>query len=77
MKKLDALNLDYTQVTDAGCATLAAAIDSGALPALQDLELDGITASDAAIEAVREAMWRRSRGRGAALSEHTPHTGLD
>ena len=35
LKKLEALDLSGTQVTDAGCATLAAALDSGALPALE------------------------------------------
>ena len=30
------LDLNYTQITDAGCATLAAALDSGALPALEE-----------------------------------------
>ena len=34
LKTLELLNVDSTQVSDAGCATLAAALDSGALPAL-------------------------------------------
>ena len=59
LTKLKALDLDYTQVTDAGCAALAAALDSGALPALKVLYLDsdpgGIPASTAAIAAVYEA----------------------
>ena len=46
------LDLDYTQVTKAGCATLAAAFDSGALPALKRLHLLGIPASAAAKAAV-------------------------
>ena len=49
------LNLSYTQITDAGCATLAAALDSGALSALEDLQLDSIPASAAAIATVYEA----------------------
>ena len=55
LKNLMSLDLGYTQVTDAGCATLGAAIDSGALPALQELILDYIPASDAATEDVYEA----------------------
>ena len=49
------LNLYCTQVSDAGCATLASTIDSGALPALERLDLDDIPASDAAMAAVYEA----------------------
>ena len=49
------LYLRYTQVTDAGCATLAAALDSGALPALERLYLDFIPASAAAKAAVYAA----------------------
>ena len=52
---LELLNLEDTHVTDAGCAALAAALDSGALPALKVLKLDGIPASDAAKAAVYEA----------------------
>ena len=53
--KLKQLNLQYTQITDAGCATLAAALDSGALPALGWLCLDDIPASAAAKDAVYAA----------------------
>ena len=56
LKKLEALALDGTQVSDAGCATLVAAIDRGALPALERLELEDIPASDAAQEAAQEAV---------------------
>ena len=49
------LRLSRTQITDAGCATLAAALNSGALPALERLYLDDIPASAAAKAAVREA----------------------
>ena len=45
LKKLQKLYLDCTQVTDTGCATLAAALDNGALPALESLFLAGIPAS--------------------------------
>ena len=54
LRKLKFLNLSRTQITDAGCATLAAALDSGALPALEveHLYLTGIPASAAAKAAV-------------------------
>ena len=73
LKKLEWLHLSCTQIRDAGCATLVAALDSGALPALEELELEeyhGIPASDAAVEAVFEAMDRMedARARGAARS---------
>ena len=48
LAKLKALSLSDTQIADAGCAALAAALDSGALPALTDLYLRGIPASAAA-----------------------------
>ena len=59
--KLEELYLYEPQISDAGCATLVAAIDSGTLPTLEDLDLDGTPARAAAIEAVSEAM-ARSRG---------------
>jgi hypothetical protein len=65
LKKLRTLYLDDTQVSDAGCAALAAALDSGALPALDRLTLDDIPASAAAIEAVREAL---ARSRAVAIA---------
>eukprot|EP00964_Phaeocystis_antarctica_P140397 scaffold105264_cov63-Phaeocystis_antarctica.AAC.2 len=55
LTKLKELLLEYTQINDAGCAALAAALDSGALPALKDLYLADIPASNAAIDAVYEA----------------------
>ena len=61
LKKLKWLDLDGTQVTDAGCAALAAALDSGALPALVTLDLDDIPASAAAKDAVREALVAKLR----------------
>ena len=48
LTKLKKLDLFCTQVTDAGCATLASALDSGRLPALEMIELFGIPASAAA-----------------------------
>jgi hypothetical protein len=69
LKKLKALHLP-AKVTEAGCAALAAALDSGALPALEELSLDGqrlddIPASAAAIDAVREAL---ARSKAAAIA---------
>ena len=48
LTNLKELYLHITQITDAGCATLAAAINSGALPALEKLGLQHIPASYAA-----------------------------
>ena len=64
LKKLKLLDLDRTQITDAGCAALAAALDSGVLPALETLILNGIPASAAAKDAVRKAL---AKSRTAAL----------
>ena len=55
LTKLKALYLVRTQITDAGCAALAAALDRGALPALEELLLLSIPASEAAKAAVYEA----------------------
>jgi len=55
LAKLKALDLSCTQITAAGCADLAAALDSGALPALERLYLDRIPASTAAKATVFEA----------------------
>jgi len=55
LAKLTWLSLSYTQITDDGCATLAAALDSGALPELEELYLDDIPASAAAKAAVYAA----------------------
>ena len=53
--ELKQLSLNSTKVTDAGCAALAAALDSGALPALEELDLVHIPAKVAAIAAVYDA----------------------
>eukprot|EP00964_Phaeocystis_antarctica_P064094 scaffold38521_cov43-Phaeocystis_antarctica.AAC.1 len=58
LKRLYQLYLGNTQVTDAGCATLAAAFSSGVLPALKVLDLEGIPASAAAMVSVRQAQAR-------------------
>jgi len=52
LPKLKQLNLGQSQITDDGCAHLASRLRSGALPALRGLYLGGISASDAAIDAV-------------------------
>ena len=59
LTKLKVLNLWHTQVADAGCATLADALYSAALPAFELLELACIPASAASQAAVDEAMIRR------------------
>jgi hypothetical protein len=53
LAKLKALHLNGTQITDAGCANLAAALDRGALLAFEYLFLNGIPASAAAKAALR------------------------
>ena len=62
LPKLKTLNLSRTHITDAGCATLASALDSGTLPALKGLYLDGIPASAAATAAVQEALANLKEG---------------
>ena len=61
LTKLIVLDLKKTQETDAGCAILAAALNSGKLPALENSFLDGVPASDAAKEAVNAALARSIR----------------
>jgi len=55
LTKLKWLDLGRAQITDAGCGTLAGALNSGALPALEELNLEGIPASAAAKAAVYAA----------------------
>eukprot|EP00964_Phaeocystis_antarctica_P016472 scaffold9105_cov58-Phaeocystis_antarctica.AAC.2 len=55
LTKLTQLDLTETQVTDAGCAALASALDSGALPALEWLYFEDIPASAAAKATVGRA----------------------
>ena len=54
------LDLNSTEITDVGCAHLASRLRSGALPALEMLNLTEILGSDEAVEAVYEArdLWR-------------------
>ena len=61
LTKLKELYLGHTQITDAGCDALAAALDDGALPALGSLFLFGTRASAAAKDTVREALERATR----------------
>ena len=65
LAKLRVLYLTNTQISDAGCAALVSALDSGALPTLKNLDLNGIPASAAAVAAVREAL---AKSRAAASS---------
>ena len=58
LKKLFELNLRRTQVADAGCAALASALDSGALPALEILKLADLHLTIAAEAAVHAALAR-------------------
>jgi hypothetical protein len=68
LTKLKALGLINTQITDAGCAALAAALDSGALPALEVVHISDIPASAAAKFAVFEALKRTGASRAALPS---------
>ena len=66
LKKLKMLYLNHTKVSDAGCAALAAALDSGTLPALKKIDLTGSPASAASKAAVYEALaLAKSRRRAA------------
>jgi len=58
LTKLKVLSLINTQITDAGCAALASALDSGALPALEEFHELGTRWSAAAKAAVMEALER-------------------
>ena len=61
LTRLKRLYLLNTQITDAGFAALAVALDNGAPPALEDLFLRCASVSAAAEEAVRAALaWPRA-----------------
>ena len=78
LAKLKVLFLSRTQVTDAGCATLAAALDSSALPALVYLNLKACPASDAAQAAVQKALANSQSRRVPSWNLNAPvkHTEL-
>ena len=63
LKKLERLDLRGTQITDAGCATLAAALDRGALPALVGGVLLAYTPASAAARAAVSDALARSKSR--------------
>ena len=63
LAKLKELDLNCTQVSDAGCAALAAALDNGALPSLKRLCLYDIPASTEGKAAVYEARPSLERAR--------------
>ena len=68
LTKLEKLNLDYTQITDAGCRILEIALNSGALPTLEKLILFGIPARPCMMRAVseaRSALWCTARAQSA------------
>jgi len=58
LEELVSLSFECTQITDVGCAVLVEALDSGALPALEYVDLDGTHASYVAKEAVQKALAR-------------------
>ena len=64
MTGLKQLSLNSTKVTDTGCAALAAALDSGALPALEELDLLHIPAKVAVYES-RSIVLKHGFGSGA------------
>lgn len=65
LKQLEVLNMDRTQVTDAGCAILMSALnrDHVVMPALERVLMVGSAASAAMRVAVREALLARERAR--------------
>eukprot|EP00964_Phaeocystis_antarctica_P009522 scaffold5167_cov66-Phaeocystis_antarctica.AAC.1 len=56
LAKLKNLRLESSQVTDAGCATLIAALGNGALPSLVELKLGMTPISDASCAALAAAL---------------------
>ena len=55
LTNLKLLNLSYTKVSDAGCTTLASALDGGALPALGIIQFEGNRAKAAVNEALTKS----------------------
>ena len=66
--KLKTLDLDENQVTDEGCAALAAAIHSGALPMLKRLYTSDNPVGEEAGNIIHEEFVARQTYRARALS---------
>ena len=71
--QLEKLYLSNNKITDAGCATLSRALDDGVCPPLQLLTLANNPASEAARQAVRDAL-SRARARVRLNSHPTAPT---
>ena len=73
LQSLVTLGLSGNQITDAGCAALVAALSSGALPSLKNINLDDNPASFDARAAIDEALaaraWRLLRASVAQDTE--------
>ena len=72
LAKLKKVELGFTQITDAGCATLVSALDSGMLPALKMLQVGGTpgACTSASRTAVTEAL-ERATSRAARPSRRS------
>ena len=69
LAKLRGLYLNGTQLSDAGCATLASALlDSGTLPALEDLDSYVTTRASAAARAAVTLSLKLARARAGVPS---------
>ena len=58
-KQLMTVCLDGNKITDAGCATLVAAIQAGAMPELGEIDVEDNDASDEALDSVDTALLAR------------------
>ena len=73
LKKLEVGGMEAA-ITDAGCATLTAAIDSGTLPAVEEISLKQMFASDASRAAVQDALtWRLTDFGAAEVAREVAH----
>ena len=68
LKQLESLILQYNQITDAGCATITAALDLNALPSLDLAFLSGNPVSVVAYEALRVALQANKARRPASIA---------
>ena len=68
LTKLKMLYLWETQITDAGCVSLVAALDGGVLPALQTLDISD-TPADYTDGAARDALEARFRYNDSECSD--------